>query len=230
MARSTSGERREPGGQTETAPCVRESSGRAEGVPWGQGDVEEKRKDLGERELRALGKGTTASLKEAEDSGWGGAGNRAPWPREERPDSHSRGEEWLGTGWAAAVHPKSSIFLLAEEARWEPFCAAVCGCGGPWRPRPLPSTWAAGVPSSGGHKAGRDVCISEVVSGGGGRATGWESLATFCPHGSPVRGWGVPGQHGGWGGEGGVMDRYWSPELPRVPSQAEGRVWGPGSG
>lgn len=147
--------------------------------------------------------------------------------REECPDAHSRGEEGVGTGWAASVHPKNSIFLLAEEARWERLCVAVCSCGGPRRPPPPPpSTCAAGVPSSGGHKAGRDMCISEVVSGGRGCRMGWESLATFCPPGSPVGGWGISGQCGGRGGEGGVIDRQWSSELSRVPSQTEGRVLG----
>lgn len=77
MTRSTSGERREPGGQTETKLRMRESSGRAEGIQWGQGDVEERREDLGERQLGALGKGTDTSWEEAEGLG-GGSG--APWP------------------------------------------------------------------------------------------------------------------------------------------------------
>ena len=206
----------------ETEPRVRESLGRAESVQWGQG--EEKRKDLGERDSSGLGEGDRHEPGRGTGLGgreWSpGAGGKSvlmPTPAERRG--------WAQGGQCPSIRRAASSFLLRKQDGSH--CVAVCGCGGPRRPPPQrPFTWAAGVPSSGGHKPGRDMCISEVFSGGRRHAMGWESLATFYPRGSPVGGWGISGQCGGRGGEGAVIDRQWSSELPRVSSQTEGRVLG----
>ena len=173
----------------------------------------------GERWLGAWGRGQTQAWKRQRT---GGEGVEPRGRREESPDAHSGGEKGVGTGWAVSVHPKSSIFLLAEEAGWEP----LCGRGGPRHPHPNrhPHGQRGSPPVADTNL--EETCISEVVSGGRRHATGWESLATFCPHCSPVGGWGISGQRGGRGGEGGLIDRQWSSELPRVSSQTEGRVLG----